>query len=92
MSFFSYLAEFWDSIAAATEGTVEWFQSLGNAVAGAMGSLLTFLLQPFLDLVMVFTYYFHQIYILISALWAIPAYYIKILTTFFDYVGNWNGY
>jgi hypothetical protein len=34
-----YLSEFWDSIVQVGDTTVAWFQSVGNAVAGAVGSL-----------------------------------------------------
>jgi uncharacterized membrane protein len=38
-----YLSEFWDSITQVTlnawEYTTEWFQNVGNAVAGAIGQL-----------------------------------------------------
>lgn len=38
-----YLAEFWDSVAEVVIGgvtyTVDWFESIGNAVAGAVGNL-----------------------------------------------------
>lgn len=32
-----YLSEFWGAITAVGDYTVEWFQSVGNAVAGAIG-------------------------------------------------------
>lgn len=34
-----YLSEFWNSIVEVGDTTVAWFQSVGNAVAGAVGSL-----------------------------------------------------
>lgn len=34
-----YLSEFWDAITEVGGTTIEWFQSLGNAVAGAIGQL-----------------------------------------------------
>lgn len=57
MSFFGYLSEFWNGVASATADTVAWFQSLGNAVAGAMGHLLIALIQPIVDFILVFAYF-----------------------------------
>jgi hypothetical protein len=34
-----YLSEFWDAITEVGGTTIEWFQSIGNAVAGAIGQL-----------------------------------------------------
>lgn len=42
-----YLGEFWDSVASSTinawEYTADWFQNIGNAVAGALGNLFEFI-------------------------------------------------
>jgi hypothetical protein len=34
-----YLGEFWNAITGIGEYTIEWFQNIGNAVAGAIGGL-----------------------------------------------------
>lgn len=34
-----YLSEFWDAITEVGGTTIAWFQSIGNAVAGAIGQL-----------------------------------------------------
>lgn len=34
-----YLQQFWSNITDATANTVAWFQSVGNAVAGAIGGI-----------------------------------------------------
>jgi len=48
-----YLSEFWDSITqvvvAAGTYTTAWFESVGNAVAGAVGNMLLPFLQYFVD-------------------------------------------
>lgn len=36
---FGYLSEFWNAITEVGGTTVAWFQSVGNAVAGAIGNL-----------------------------------------------------
>lgn len=41
-------AEFWNNITAQTANTVEWFQSIGYAVAGALGN---FLYIPFREII-----------------------------------------
>lgn len=44
-----YLSEFWDKIAVVGEYTVEWFQGIGNAVAGAIGALFEDLIHHIYD-------------------------------------------
>jgi len=44
-----YLAEFWNAIAEVGGYTVNWFQSVGNAVAGAIGGLFEDLTHHFYD-------------------------------------------
>ena len=45
-----YLSEFWNAITAVGDYTVEWFQSVGNAVAGAIGGLFESLTHHFYDI------------------------------------------
>ena len=45
-----YLAEFWNAITQVGDYTVEWFQSIGNAVAGAIGGLFEDLTHHFYDI------------------------------------------
>lgn len=48
-----YLSEFWDAITETVVSvntyTVEWFQNIGNAVAGAIGGLFAWLIHYFND-------------------------------------------
>lgn len=44
-----YLTEFWDKIAVVGDYTIEWFQGIGNAVAGAIGSLFADLIHHIYD-------------------------------------------
>jgi len=44
-----YLPEFWDAIEAVGEYSVDWFQSLGNAVAGAIGGFFNDLIHHIYD-------------------------------------------
>ncbi|HUW46418.1 MAG TPA: hypothetical protein VMW50_11570 [Dehalococcoidia bacterium] len=44
-----YLAEFWEEIVQVGDYTIEWFQSIGNAVAGAIGGLFSELIHYIYD-------------------------------------------
>jgi hypothetical protein len=49
-----YLTEFWDSVVEVVIGgttyTVDWFQGIGNAVAGAIGGIFSDLTHHFYDI------------------------------------------
>jgi len=45
-----YLSEFWNAITEVGDYTVAWFQSVGNAVAGAIGGLFEDLTHHFYDI------------------------------------------
>lgn len=45
-----YLSEFWDAITSVGGYTIEWFESVGNAVAGAIGGLFEDLTHHFYDI------------------------------------------
>jgi len=45
-----YLSEFWDAITGVGDYTIAWFQSVGNAVAGAIGGLFEDLTHHFYDI------------------------------------------
>lgn len=45
-----YLSEFWDSVVEVGGYSVAWFQSLGNAVAGAIGGIFEDLTHHFYDI------------------------------------------
>lgn len=44
-----YLSEFWDAITAVGDYSIEWFESVGNAVAGAIGGIFEDLTHHFYD-------------------------------------------
>lgn len=44
-----YLSEFWDAITEVGDYTIEWFESVGNAVAGAIGGLFENLVHHLYD-------------------------------------------
>jgi hypothetical protein len=45
-----YLTEFWDAIVIVGDYPIAWFQSVGNAVAGAIGGLFEDLTHHFYDI------------------------------------------
>jgi len=45
-----YLSEFWDAITGVGDYSIAWFQSVGNAVAGAIGGLFEDLTHHFYDI------------------------------------------
>ena len=45
-----YLSEFWVKIEAVGDYSIAWFQGIGNAVAGAIGSLFEDLIHHIYDL------------------------------------------
>lgn len=82
--FFGHLAEFWNSItgyiATTTASTIEYgvnfFQNVGSAVAGAIGSVFILLAHPVIDFLLALYYLFTQIgHIVVSGITA-PVVYI----------------
>jgi len=49
-----YLSEFWNAITEVGDYSVAWFQSVGNAVAGAIGGLFENLLHHLYDVFFIF--------------------------------------
>jgi len=45
-----YISQFWDAITGIGDYTIEWFQNIGNAVAGAIGGLFDWLFHYISDL------------------------------------------
>ena len=63
-----YLAEFWDKLTDVGDYTIAWFQGIGNAVAGAIGSLFEDLIHHIYDVFYIFQYLIDQLQTLISIL------------------------
>jgi len=61
-----YLAEFWDKLTDVGDYTIEWFQGIGNAVAGAIGSLFEDLIHHIYDVFYIFQYFIDQLQTLFS--------------------------
>jgi hypothetical protein len=56
-----YLATFWDRIVGVGEYTVAFFQSIGNAVAGAVGSFFDATVHLIADIGTLFSWLFSQL-------------------------------
>lgn len=80
-----YLSQFWNSIAevVVTSGTytVEWFQSLGNAVAGAVGSMFDGIFHIILDFMTAFGFYISIFFNFFKSL-------IRPFDYFFSYISS----
>lgn len=74
-----YLSEFWSAVTSATADTAEWFQSLGNAVAGALGNLLFYPLQVIVDFGLAIAYLFSRLFDIIAYLMAPFIYFFGFL-------------
>jgi len=64
-----YLSEFWNSITQVGDYTIEFFQNIGNAVAGALGNLFDFLNHSLSDIFIFGGWFFSTLGILLSKLW-----------------------
>lgn len=56
-----YLSEFWDSITEVGDYAVEWFESVGNAVAGAIGGLFDTLIHYIYDYIFLAWWFFENL-------------------------------
>lgn len=74
-----YLSQFWDAITGvvADAGTysIEWFQNVGNAVAGAIGGMFSWLIHYFNDFFIFLGWIFSILKELISV-FTLPVYYV----------------
>lgn len=83
----NYFTQFWNNITAVFVGGVEygisWFQSIGNAVAGAIGSFFD-LIVHFMTDVFVFTGWFaYSLKSIFLAILSPVAYFFQVLKSFF---------
>lgn len=57
----NYLLQFWNAITSAAVGTIEYFQSLGNAVAGAIGNVVLTPAHYVVDFFLVLSFLFENL-------------------------------
>jgi len=69
-----YLSQFWDKLTSSTAGAIEYgidyFQNIGNAVAGAIGNFFDAIFHSINDFIVYIAWFFHslfKIFILILA-------------------------
>ena len=63
-----YLGEFWNAITGIGDYTIQWFQNIGNAVAGAVGSLFEDLIHHIYDIFYVIWWFLDSLKDLFSIL------------------------
>src|SRR3989304_2346468 len=56
-----YLLQVWDSITSVGDYTIEWFQNVGNAIAGAIGGMFDFLLHNVSDFFVFLGWFFSNV-------------------------------
>jgi len=81
----SYLSEFWNSITSVVitggEYTVDWFQSIGNAVAGGVGAIFDGVFHLILDAFTAVGYITHIFFVFFKGL-------IRPFEYFFSYLSS----
>jgi hypothetical protein len=82
-----YLSEFWDSISDVVVGgvtySIDWFKGIGNAVAGAVGSLFDDLIHHFYDIFYAFHYLLENLGIFFTTIFKPIVYFFYLLKGFF---------
>jgi hypothetical protein len=76
-----YLQQFWQNITDATANTVAWFQSVGNAVAGAIGGIFDATIHLIADLGLIFAWLFGELKTIFVALLSPFNYVFTLLKT-----------
>lgn len=81
------ISQFWNSITEASSGTIEFFQSIGNAVAGAVGSFFAEIIHLVFDFILLFRYIFevvkHLFWIILEPLSFILNFIFVFITSLF---------
>lgn len=83
-----YLSEFWDAVTQVTitagNYTVAWFESVGNAVAGAIGNLFEFINHSLSDIFIFGGWFFSVLSGLFTRLWLPVNYIFSFFSAFID--------
>lgn len=83
-----YLSEFWDAVAEVVVEsgtyTIAWFESLGNAVAGAIGALFEDLIHHIYDIFYIGQYLVDQLQILFGIIFTPLTWIFNFVKGFFD--------
>jgi len=79
-----YLQEFWNAITGVGDYTIAWFQSVGNAVAGALGNLFEFVNHSLSDVFIFGGWFFSILGNLLGKLWLPINFIFNFFTAFID--------
>jgi hypothetical protein len=78
----SYFAQYWDQLIDVGSTTVAWFQGIGNAVAGGLGSFFDATFHTLSDLFLFIQWLFANLKVIFTALLS-PVNYIFSVIRFF---------
>ena len=77
-----YLSEFWNAVQGVGDYTIEFFQSIGNAVAGAVGSLFDGLIHSVTDVFVFFGWFFSNLAVIFERLFLPVRFVFQFLKSF----------
>lgn len=79
-----YLVEFWEAITSVGEYTIEFFQNIGKAVAGALGNLFEFIIHHITDVFVFGAWIFESLNTFLANLFTPIRYVYSFLKAFVD--------
>lgn len=79
-----YLYTFWERIVAIGDYSVQWFQNIGNAVAGALGLFFDFIFHNLNDVFVILGWLANYLKIIFTSLLAPLNYFFVFLKSFFS--------
>jgi hypothetical protein len=79
-----YLSLFWDKIVAIGDYSIQWFQNIGNAVAGALGLFFDFIFHNLNDIFVILAWLANYLKIIFTSLLAPLSYFFTFIKTFFS--------
>jgi hypothetical protein len=82
-----YFSQFWNNITAVTISgvnyTIDWFQSIGNAVGGAIGSFFDLIVHFISDMFLFMSWFGYSLKTIFLAMLSPVSYFFQILKSFF---------
>lgn len=83
-----FLGEFWNAITSVGDYTIEFFENIGKAVAGAIGSMFEFLIHHASDFIVFISWVFDNLWGLIAHILQPIKFVFHFLKKFFISVFN----
>lgn len=80
---YNFLSQFWNTLTSVGDYTIEFFQNIGNAVAGAMGGIIEAVFGPIIDFFIVIWYLAEYIIAIFKNLLAPVIYIFNFLKSVF---------